>query len=120
MGGYEIVLKRKNTINIDINGTYAGGKRYIPIDEIASNNSGKVIYNYENAYEEQYPIYFRLDFKISYKINKPKVAYVLSMDVQNITNHKNIFLQEYDPVTGKYETDYQQGLFPLLQFRIEF
>ncbi len=118
LGGYEFSLKNNKTLNLDINTSYAGGKRYIPVDEEASITS--TVYDYDRAYKMRYPNYFRTDFKVSYKINRPKTTYSLSLDVQNITNHKNIFSHEYDFETGEYITDYQQGLFPIFQLRVEF
>lgn len=118
LGGYEFKLKNSNTLNFDINTSYAGGKRYIPVNEAASTT--QTVMDYDNAYEEQYPDYFRLDAKLSYKLNRPKATYSFSLDVQNITNHKNIFSQEYNTETGEFVTDYQQGLFPIFQFRVEF
>jgi len=44
----------------------------------------------------------------------------LSLDLQNVTNNKNIHSQQYDIVKGKVTNVYQVGLIPVLNYRIEF
>jgi hypothetical protein len=41
----------------------------------------------------------------------------LTVDVQNVTNNQNIFLQRYNPRTNTIATEYQQGSFVVPTFR---
>ena len=43
-----------------------------------------------------------------------------ALDLKNITNHQNIFMQSYDPANNSIHTDYQQGFFPMFLYRIQF
>ena len=121
LAGYSFDLDKGNTINLDMKAVFAGNKRYIPVDMAASEKAGREIPDYSRAYEPQYPPYFRLDGRLSWHINfKKAVNAELAFDVQNITNHKNILLQAYDPATNSMVTDYQLGLFYVFLILVQF
>ncbi|MFN5069417.1 MAG: hypothetical protein ACK5FC_05995, partial [Bacteroidota bacterium] len=69
---------------------------------------------------KQYPSYFRADIKVAFKINTRFITHSLFITVENITNHRNILQQFYQPNTGQVRTDYQLGRFPYGGYRIEF
>ncbi len=122
LGGAEFNLDKDKKKLITINGkaTYAGGKRYIPIDLSASQNSNQTEYFYDRAYEDQYKDYFRIDVKFGFKLNGKKMTQEWAFDLQNILNRKNIFQQVYNPVKRNIQTEYQLGLFPMMTYRINF
>lgn len=120
LGGKEVRIKQKHTVTIDFRGTYAGGKRYTPIDLEASIEKNEEVRDYTRAYELQYPYYFRLDVKPGYRYNSRKVTHEISVDIQNITQHLNVFQQTYDPNTQSIKTDYQLRFFVIPQYRILF
>lgn len=122
LGGAEFNLDKDKKKLITINGkvTYAGGKRYIPIDLSASQNSNQTEYFYNRAYEDQYKDYFRIDVKFGFKLNGKKMTQEWAFDLQNILNRKNIFQQVYNPVKRNIQTEYQLGLFPMMTYRINF
>ena len=66
------------------------------------------------------PDYYRFDLGVSYKINAKKMTHTISFDVQNVTNHQNIFIQYFDGDLGEVRSAYQTGLFPVFNYRIEF
>jgi outer membrane receptor protein involved in Fe transport len=83
--------------------------------------AGYEILDYSKAYEPQYDPYFRLDARIAYHINfKRSKNAEFAFDVQNITNHKNILLQSYNPETNSMVTDYQFGLFYVFLIIFQF
>lgn len=43
-----------------------------------------------------------------------------ALELQNLTNHKNVFDQSYDIYQQKVITNYQQGFFPVPMFRMNF
>ena len=108
--------------------TWAGGKRYTPIDLEASRAEGTTVRDDSRAYEEQYPDYLRIDLKTTFRMNGKKVTQEWSVDMQNLTNRNNVFAQAYspaadndgDPATPAIQTTYQIGLFPVVQYRILF
>ena len=98
----------------------AGGKHYIPIDLAASKLMSIAVYDQSHAYEPQYPAYSRLDGRITFQINREKFNTEIAFDVQNLTNHKNIMLESFDPVSSSIKYDYQFGLFYVFLIRIQF
>lgn len=120
LAGKEFKIKEKHTLALDIKFTYAGGKRYSPINLPASEYTNTEIRDYRFAYQYQYPDYFRMDVKPSYRLNMKKVTMEWSCDFQNITRHDNIFQQVYDPTQRKITTDYQLKFFFIPQFRMTF
>ncbi|MEI7896758.1 MAG: TonB-dependent receptor, partial [bacterium] len=114
---------KRNAITTDIKVTYAGGRYYTPIDLQASQARGReVLEGDAHAYSSTYPDYFRLDFKIGYTLNSrtKKLSQSISLDMQNITNNKNVFSQSYDDRSKTVSTTYQLGFFPNLIYKIQF
>jgi hypothetical protein len=118
--GKEWRLGKRTTLAIDTKVTYAGGRRIIPIDLAASRQQGSEVLLYDQAYEDKLGDYFRLDFKVGFKMNGKRITQEWFIDIQNITNQKNIFTQSYSNVARDIQTTYQLGLFPMVQWRILF
>ncbi|MEO6166292.1 MAG: TonB-dependent receptor [Chitinophagales bacterium] len=115
-----LVGKKKNALGADIKLTTAGGKYLTPIDFDASVASGSAEYIDALAYSEQQDPYLRLDAKIYFRQNFNGMSIEFSLDLQNVTNHKNVFSQQYDQYTNNIVTEYQQGFFPVPTFKITF
>ncbi|MBK8585387.1 MAG: TonB-dependent receptor [Bacteroidetes bacterium] len=122
LSGVEFNLDSRKRKVLTLNGKYtlAGGKRYIPINLEASIVSNETEYNYENAYENKYSDYSRLDVKFGFKLNGKKVTQEWTLDIQNILDSKNVFQQVYNPTTQSIQTEYQLGFFPMVTYRILF
>jgi hypothetical protein len=120
LGGKEFKLNQKVTLSIDVRATYAGGRRYVPIDLPASIAYGDEVRDWTRAYVNKYPDYFRMDVKPGFKLNTKRLTHEWSVDVQNITKHENIFQQTYDLVNKQIKTDYQLRFFVIPQYRILF
>lgn len=129
LGGKEFFFKsnqeegkkqKVHSLLVDVRTTLTGGQRHTPVDENASVAAGRIIY-YENRINElKYKDYFRADLRIAYKVSKKKFTQEWAIELRNVTNQKNIFLQEFDVTTGQYATTYQTGFLPIGQWRIEF
>jgi hypothetical protein len=123
LGGKEwkVGSDKRNKISTDLKYTYAGGRAYTPIDLTASNSTGREKLS-TNAYSAFYPNYFRLDLKASYTLNsaKKKLSHSFSLDFQNVTNHKNVFSQNYDDRSKAINTTYQLGFFPNFIYKLQF
>ena len=120
LAGKEFKIKEKHIFALDVKFTYAGGKRYVPIDLTSSIIANNEIRNDLLAYQPQYDPYVRLDVKPSYKINTKRFTHEISVDIQNVTKHNNIFQQQYDMNTQKIKTDYQLKFFVIPQYRLTF
>lgn len=120
LGGYEFRIGKNNTLSANLRSVYAGGKRYTPIDLEESVRKNRTEYDWSQAYELQYDPYFTLDVRISFNMNLKKFDQEFAIEIKNVTNHQNIFQQIYNPLTGEIKTDYQQGFFPMMFFRVRF
>jgi len=120
LGGKEFNVGKNSMITLDLKTILAGGKRYIPILESESILQEEAIYDWENAYEQKHDAYFRIDFRIGFKRNGKRMNEEYALDLQNLTNHKNIFLQSWDTDNGKIRTDYQTGFYPMFLYRLNF
>ena len=121
IAGKEYVSKRKSrTFGINIKTIYAGGLRTTPIDLAASKQKGYTVFKDFEAYTLQNEPYFRTDLRFSLKWNRLHHTSTLSLDFQNVTNRLNVFNQWYDDEEQKIVTQYQTGLIPVLNYKIEF
>ena len=120
LAGKEIPLGKNKTLSFDTKLTYAGGRRYTPVDFQASRLLREEILLEDQAFSKAYDPYFRADFKITFRINGKRVAQQFAIDLQNFTGQKNIFEQEYNSSNGQIETTYQRGFFPDVQYKIFF
>ena len=73
-----------------------------------------------NIYGSQYANYSRADFRIAFKIIGDRVTQEWAVDMQNITNRRNIFYTQYSPASQAVLTTYQTGFLPIGQYRIYF
>jgi hypothetical protein len=112
---------KRNKTSIDFKFTNAGGRYYTPIDVTASQTSDREQLS-SNVYSTQYPNYFRMDIKMGYTFNSKvkKVSQTFSLDLQNVTNHNNVFSQSYDNRNQNVSWKYQLGFFPNLVYKIQF
>jgi hypothetical protein len=118
--GKEFNLKKDRVLGLNVRSLYSGGLRTTPVDLEQSLLKGETVYQEDKAFEEQNPAYFRTDIRISLKRNKPKSTHTLALDIQNVTNRKNIYGSYFEPLTGKITTAYQTPLIPVLSYKIEF
>ncbi len=120
LAGKEFKIKTKHTFALDVKVVYAGGKRYVPIDIDKSMLYNRQLYFNDKAYSPQYDPYFRIDLKTSYRLNSKHVTHEVSVDIQNLTQHNNVFQQSYDISTKTIRTDYQLKFFFVPQYRLTF
>ncbi|MCC7521708.1 MAG: TonB-dependent receptor [Flavobacteriaceae bacterium] len=118
---WKVGKEKTNKFSTDIKFTNAGGRAYTPIDLTTSNATGHEQLS-TNAYSSYYDNYYRLDVKTGYSLNssKRKISHTFSLDLQNVTNHKNVFSQSYDDRTQSLSTTYQLGFFPNVVYKLQF
>jgi outer membrane receptor protein involved in Fe transport len=118
--GKEFNRKKNRVLGLNIRTIYTGGFWTTPIDEAKSIETGETQYIESLAYTEQLPDYFRTDFRISLKRNRPHSTTILSLDIQNVTNRKNLGGQYFDAKSGEIKKWYMLPLLPILSYKIEF
>ncbi len=125
LGGYELKVGKHNALVIDIKAVFGGNKRFIPLDWEASIIEGEEEYDWDNAFEERYPDYLRVDVRLGFKHNGKHLNQEWALDIQNATNNKNILVESFDfdaeePWKSKMHKQYQTELFPMMTYRIFF
>ena len=114
---------RRNALTFDTKFTTSGGRPYSPIDlEATRANLGREVYVDDEAYSLRYDAYLRLDVKFGVRINGKggKVSHQFFVDLQNVTDRENIFVERYNPVTDRVSPVYQNGFFPDFMYRVQF
>jgi hypothetical protein len=122
LGGKEIKIgKNKNNIfNINMRIIWKGGNRLTPIDMQRSIQEDQTVYFDNRAFEINGPDYFRIDLQLSYRKNKPKYSWIISLDFENLTNRLNVYNEYFDKDTKQIEKNYNLGILPILNFKVEF
>lgn len=111
---------KNKTLSINAKLLWKGGNRFIPIDLQASNIKGYAVYNINNAYNERIADYYRFDLGLKYRKDHKNFAWIISLDIQNVTSRQNLYGQYYDAYAKKIAYSYHLGMLPILNFRIEF
>ena len=123
LGGKEwkVGNENRNKFATDIKFTNSGGRAYTPIDLTASQSLNREVVS-SDAYSANYTNYFRLDVKGTYTINSKnkQLSQSFSLDLQNVSNHKNMFSQSYDNQRQNVSTTYQLGFFPNFIYKLQF
>lgn len=114
------LTKNRRSLGFDVKVSFAGGRRYTPIDEEQSRIKGQPVYNQDQAFELQHPNYFRTDIKLYFRLNLKKIDTEIAIDIQNLFNTQNIFAERFNKSTGEIEYIYQLPFLFYPQFRINF
>lgn len=122
LAGKEFVSGKNRNRLLGFNGKMVlnGGNRVTPIDLQASRVQGYTVRDDSRFLESSVGQYYRLDLGISYKIIRSKITHALMLDVQNVTNHLNRLQDYYNRFTDDIDYDTHTGLFPVLNYRMEF
>lgn len=120
LGGYEILLNEKMSIDFNLRLVSSGGKRNRFIDLPQSIATGETVYDDSKAFSEKGEAYFRLDGRIAFKMNGKKATQEWALDITNMTNHKNVYSSYYNNKTQSIAYIYQQAFYPMFLYRINF
>jgi hypothetical protein len=120
LAGYEWKVGKKNYLTLDLRTVWSGGMRYIPIDLPASISAGEQVFDAAHTYSDKYKDYFRTDLRIGFKQNFGRISQEWGLDLQNVTNHSNLFSEQYNNQLQEVTTIYQQAFMPMMLYRINF
>lgn len=130
LAGKEFKIGQKNIIGLGLKVTRAGGRRYGLVD-IAATDASKEIIFLDSAFNDLvFRDYFRLDFKISWRMNANKVTHEIGLDLVNILNTRNLLSLAYNPAIRPQDMmnpNYQPwaektqlGFLPIFYYKIDF
>ena len=122
IGGKEFKVGKgkQNIISANLRMIWRGGYRTIPVDLNASISAGEEVRDYDQAFETHAPDYFRLDLGVSYRKNKPTWSWILSLNIQNLTDNANVWDEYYDSERETMQQGYMVGLSPILNYKVEY
>jgi len=122
LGGREFYLGLDKTRILGINArlVYQGGERTHPVDEQASLQEQKVVYDFSRAWESRFPNTFFIDFTLTFRINKSQYASVWGIQIKNMLLEKSIYDHEFDAENQEVEIRGEGFIFPNISYKIEF
>ncbi|OFY01092.1 MAG: hypothetical protein A2W89_15285 [Bacteroidetes bacterium GWE2_42_39] len=123
VGGKEFAMgrHRQNTFGLKIRGLFRGGFRYTPVSMEESVKKNKLVYDISKTYENKLPAFRRIDFGISYRLNKQKLAWTFMADIQNVMNIENILKRRFYLLNHQVATRDTKsfGMIPVFTVKIE-
>jgi hypothetical protein len=124
LGGKEWKLGNSgaNAITVDFRLSAIGGHYTTPVNVGASLAAGYEILDTLNYNSQRLGDYFRLDAKFGYRRSSKKHRFssTFYLDLQNVTNRRNIFLLQYNQAKGIASPIYQIRFFPDFLYRMQF
>lgn len=120
LAGKEFSIGEHNVLALSLKLSTTGGRYLTPLDFQESLRRGDAVYDETRAFSERQTPYFRLDAKIAYRIEFGSSTLEFAIDLQNVTNNQNVFLQSYNRRTNSVVTQYQQAFFPVPMVRYTF
>ena len=116
--GYEWKIGTRSLLSVNTKIAYVGGKRYVPVSVTVTTNHYD--YDYAQAYTDKLSDYFRMDLNVNMKINFKRWSVEWYAEVNNVTNHKNIWQKYYNATRNKEVYVYQYGFMPIGGCRVYF
>jgi len=120
VGGKEFHWGTNKLFGINAKFIWAGGKRQIPIDLDASIEEGQAVYKLDEIYSTKTDDYLRIDIGARLHFFKTKTEHVISLDIQNLTNRLNTWVEIYDPEHEEIIDYPMAGLIPVISYKISF
>ena len=124
MGGKEWKVGKQSTLQTGLRLLYSLGGWLTPVLSPESDpfDPRFPILDEANAFSERVPDYFRADIRLAYRKDNPGSAWSIALDVQNVTNRRNIDVlnREYDPDLEQWVYREQSSLVPVLSFQVDF
>ena len=120
LAGKEWEFKGGKFLSVNLKATTIGGPYLTPLNYELSRVRGRAVYKESEAFSIKQDPYFRIDLRLSYRQEFKRSTLEASLDLQNLTNHKNIFSQSYNARTNSVITLYQQPFFPVPYVRFTF
>jgi len=120
VGGKEFMWGDSRMVGVNLRMIWSGGKRIIPLDLPASIAQGVGVYKDHELYSDRTNDYFRIDFSFKFHFFREKTEHIVSLDIQNLTNRKNVLAIQYDPVNKKPYNYYMAPRIPIFNYRLEF
>ncbi|HAA12822.1 MAG TPA: hypothetical protein DCE41_14475 [Cytophagales bacterium] len=121
LAAYERKISKNGTASLGTNLTVAGGRRYGPVDTLASLDLGDVIFTSEGRNTLSFAPYFRPDLRLNFKFNRPLTTHEIAFDLVNFIGYENILgLTFVDDPVQPIQIVNQLGFFPIFYYKVDF
>jgi hypothetical protein len=126
LAGKEFQIGKKQVIGLGTKITRAGGKRYGLVDIAQTDASKEIIFQDSLFNELTFKDYFRVDLKVSWRMNTKKLTHEFGLDLVNVLNTKNLLSLAYAPRLDPNDTSdpiaqkAQLGRLPIFYYKIDF
>lgn len=114
--------KKQNMIGLNFKTMLRGGFCYTPVDYASSLIKKRLVYKISDTNGDHLPLYERFDLGMSYRLNGVKSAWIFMVDIQNITNRKNVVRNRFSYNSGVITESVSKsiGLVPIASIKLEF
>ena len=119
-------MSEKQIIGLGLKVTQAGGRRYGLVDIDKTNDFKELIFKDSLFNEKTFNDYFRLDLKVSWRLNTSKLTHEFGLDLVNVLNTRNLLSLAYAPRLDPNDTSdpiaekAQLGRLPIFYYKIDF
>ena len=126
LAGKEFKIGKKQVIGVGTKITRAGGRRYGLVDIAQTEASKEIIFKDSLFNENTFRDYFRVDLKISWRMNTQKLTHEFGLDLVNLLNTRNLLSLAYAPKLDPNDTNEpiaekaQLGRLPIFYYKIDF
>ncbi|WP_224998952.1 TonB-dependent receptor [Cesiribacter sp. SM1] len=97
-----------------------GGYWYTPINLAESLRMQVEVEEADAPFSMQLPTYYTADIRISHTRQKQGYTRIWSLDIQNLTNNRNLGWYYFDYLQQDINAAEQLGIIPVLAYRIQF
>ena len=124
--GKEFKLSKNQVFGIGGKCTVAGGKRYGLVDLVKTDANKELFFKDSLFNGLQFKDYFRVDLKISWRMNTKKMTHEIGLDLVNLLNTKNLLSLAYAPrldpndMSEPTSQKTQLGFLPIFYYKIDF
>ena len=85
---------------------------------VISRKIGRAVYRFEKSFMDKTSDFIRWDAGASLQLNRPNGSFRITIDLQNVSNRKNIYSQYYDTESQSISYLYSLPFIPV--FNIEY
>jgi hypothetical protein len=120
--GKEFDFGRGRVLQVGTRFIHNGGHRYTTIDIGESALKGEYVAAEDGYNKSRMPAYWKFDGRIAYRFSRPKYAVNISLDMSNLTGHKNPNSVGYNAALNELFYYYHTGndFIPLLNIQVDF
>lgn len=118
--GYEWELPKNFALFADLKSSLAGGSKYTPVLAAESKALNEIVLDKTKANTLRTKNYFRTDIRLGVRFNQRRLMHEWAIDLQNVTNRKNVYGVIYDIRREKFDEMLLQGFMPMVTYKLHF